>query len=89
VEVDVGPPRAKTVHGIVRTARGLAASGARVTAMFDNRETATAVADGDGKYTLKTYAGAAIVAGDGDHVANGTVGTANVDDEQVDLVLGR
>ncbi len=85
VELDLGPPRPKTIHGTVSDRKGPIA-GARVTALADSHA-ATVRADSAGHYTIQTYAGAQLVVGDGAHVVNVTVGHANVPDEQIDLVV--
>jgi hypothetical protein len=87
VEVDVGAPRGKTVHGVVRDVAGNAVEGARVTAVVQDREAATVRTDAAGRYTLQTSSGAQLVAGKGEHVGRASVGRANVASEQVDLVL--
>ena len=86
VELDVGPPRAKLVHGVVRDGHGEPVALARVTAMVDSRESATARTDDAGRYSLRTFGGATLTATTDDRVARGVVGRANVVDEQLDLV---
>ncbi|HUJ62038.1 MAG TPA: carboxypeptidase regulatory-like domain-containing protein [Kofleriaceae bacterium] len=86
VELDLGPPRAKTVHGIVRDRDARPIANARVTSVFEGNH-ASATTDADGRYTLGSYAGAQLVAGDGDHVGSGVVGRANISDEEVDLTV--
>lgn len=87
MSVDLGAARDKNVHGIVRDEHGEPASGARVTALIDEKEATTVRADANGRYTLTTRAGAQIIAGDGGKNGRATVGTANVPSEEVDVVL--
>lgn len=87
VSIRLGASRDKAVTGVVRDANGEPASGARVTAVVDEREATTVRTDTDGRYTLTTRSGAQIIAGDGGKSGRATVGTANVPSEQVDIVL--
>jgi hypothetical protein len=87
VELAIGEPHTKHVHGTVRDASGHPVANARVTAVVDSAEATTVRADDSGNFTLTTEGGAELVAGNGIHVGRGTVGRANVDDERVDLVL--
>lgn len=87
ISVDLGAARDKAVHGIVRDLHGEPASGARVTALIDEKEATTVRTDANGRYTLTTRAGAQIIAGDGGKSGRATVGAANVPSEQVDVVL--
>jgi hypothetical protein len=72
---------------IVRDEHGEPASGARVTALLDEKEATTVRTDANGRYTLTTRAGAQIIAGDGGKTGRATVGTANVPTEEVDVTL--
>lgn len=86
VQIDVGPPREKTVVGRV-TNDGKPVAGATVTAVTDDSKIASATTDADGSYTLKTYSGATVSV-----IAEGMeqysqVGNANVDREQLDFDL--
>ncbi len=87
IEVEAGMPRDKAVSGVVRGEDGKPVADARVTAVFHEREAATARTDAAGRYMLLTHAGAQLVAGKGDRVGRAIVGRANVASEQVDLVL--
>ena len=87
LSVDLGAARDKNVHGIVRDEHGEPASGARVTALLDEKEATTVRTDASGRYTLTTRAGAQIIAGDGGKTGRATVGTANVPSEEVDVTL--
>ncbi len=88
VELDLGTPRDKTVHGTVRDAAGNAVPNARITSIVDNKEVATIRADGTGSFTLSTRSGAQLVAASGTQVGGASVGRANVLRERVDVVLG-
>jgi len=87
IEIPLGEPRVKQVHGLVRDADGKPVANARVTAVVDNSEAVTVRSDDSGRFTLKTHAGAQLVAGNGIRVGRGTVGRANITEERVDLVL--
>jgi hypothetical protein len=87
--LDLGPPHEKTIHGIVRdnTDRGI--PNAVVSATFGDAPPVTTQTDGTGRYSLKTYSGAAIVASTDQGVGFASVGLANVPDEQVDISVGK
>jgi hypothetical protein len=87
IELELGEPIEKQVHGTVRDASGKPVARARVTAIVDTHETITVRTDDDGKFSLRTQAGAQLVAGNGKRVGRAPVGHANVPSEQVDLVL--
>lgn len=87
MSVDLGTSRDKLVLGVVRDTKGDPVSGARVTALVDEKEATTVRTDSDGRFKLTTRAGAQIIAGDSGKSGRGTVGTANVPSEQVDVVL--
>ncbi|MGN6103813.1 MAG: carboxypeptidase regulatory-like domain-containing protein, partial [Kofleriaceae bacterium] len=86
VEVPVGPPRKKTVHGVVRDEAGRPVASAQVAMMFED-DHAVATTDSSGRYTIETFSGALLVAGAEGGSGNARVGLANVDREQVDIVL--
>jgi len=58
--LDLGPPHEKTIHGIVRDSADRAIPNAVVSATFGEEPPVTAHTDGTGRYSLKTYSGAAI-----------------------------
>ncbi|MCX5745025.1 MAG: carboxypeptidase-like regulatory domain-containing protein [Proteobacteria bacterium] len=85
-EVDIGPPRAKTVHGRV-TRAGQPVGNARIVTYVD-RDEVTATTDNDGRYTLHTFSRASIAVYEGeDYRTGGRVGGANVDQEEMDFEL--
>jgi hypothetical protein len=86
VELALGPPRAKTITGIVRDATGSPVSHVVVAARYDDDDVTTTT-DGIGRYTLSTFSGADLTATSGKLSAFATVGMANVDAETVDLAL--
>src|SRR5204862_976603 len=88
VELELGPPHAKTVHGVVRDADGRIVRDALVTANYKSGRTTVTRTDDAGRYTLQTFSGAAISADAEGAQGLATVGAANVDDEQVDITLG-
>jgi hypothetical protein len=88
VDVAIGPPRETTVRGVVRDREGRAIGNASVSAVLRGRDTATTRSDDDGRYELRTYGGAQIVAGDGSRVGYGVVAHAAVVEQVVDVVLG-
>jgi hypothetical protein len=86
--LDLGTPRVKTVHGVVRDGSGQPVGAAHVTATSSAAHaSASALTDGSGRFAITTYAGAQLTAGDGEHVASADIGHANVTDEQVELVV--
>ena len=83
VVLDLGPPVARTVHGVVRDANGKPLAGAQVTASYEGGGDVTATTDASGGYTLKTFAGATLTA-----AARGRIGFAQVGGgDQVDLAV--
>jgi hypothetical protein len=95
-ELDLGPPRAKTVRGVVRDHTGKALAGALVTASYQTGQTGeapgeapgatTARTDDAGAYSLKTFSRASLRATAPGLVGFAQVGGANVDSEQVDII---
>lgn len=61
LELDLGPPRAKVIHGTV-TDGGRPVDGAAVTAVFEDEPAATTTTDSAGRYTLRTFVGARLSA---------------------------
>jgi protocatechuate 3,4-dioxygenase beta subunit len=78
------------VHGVVRDAAGQPVAGAAVIAAQpdDDAHTTATMTDAAGRYTLRAAAGATVRASAGGQVGDAQVGGANIDAEQVDLVLG-
>lgn len=87
IEIDLGPPRAKTVRGVVRDGAGAPLAGAVVIATYQSKADATTRTDAHGAYTIKTFSGAAVRATLHDRAGFAQVGGANVDAEQVDIVV--
>ena len=88
LELDLGTPRGKTVHGVVRDGNGKPVPDARVTSTSAaSHATASARTDGAGRFTIGTFSGAQLIVGDGEHVATADIGHANVPEELVDLVV--
>jgi hypothetical protein len=86
--LELGSPRVKTVHGVVRDGSGQPVGAAHVTATSSAAHaSASALTDSSGHFAITTYAGAQLTAGDGEHVASADIGHANVTDEQIDLVV--
>lgn len=91
IELDLGQPRDKTVRGVVRddAGRPVAAAIVRVVGPDDDpRSAAVTRSDPAGAYTLRAYSGANLSAAAGGQLGTAQVGGANVDVEQVDLVIG-
>ena len=86
VQLDLGMPRDKRVTGIVRDHEGNGVAGANVTALYE-RQTAVAITDEDGRFTIETFAGATISADHGGARGEIDVSLANVARERVELVL--
>jgi len=86
VELDLGPPVARTVHGVVRDAAGQPLAGVQVTATDQGDGDVTATTDASGAYSLNTFSGATVSA-----IAHGRIGFAQVGGAggggQVDLVV--
>lgn len=87
IELDLGSPRAKTVHGVVRDATGKPMPGVIVTSTYQGKGDTVVRTDASGAYTIKTFSGAALRARAPGRVGFAQVGGANVDTEQVDLVV--
>jgi hypothetical protein len=88
VEVAIGPPRPKTIHGTVRDRESRPITGAIVrTSGSEEESTVIARTDGTGRYTLAAYSGAHIIAMEGERAGYALAGRANVDDEEVDIVV--
>ena len=87
VELAIGPPRGKSVSGLVRDEGGRPVPSVIVTAAYDDGARVTATTDATGRYQLKTFSGADLMATTGQRSGFGRVGMANVDAETVDLVL--
>jgi protocatechuate 3,4-dioxygenase beta subunit len=88
VELALGPPHAKTVHGVVRDADGRIVRDALVTAAYKGGRTAVTRTDDAGRFTLQTFSGATLSADFDGAQGLATVGMANIDEEQVDITLG-
>ena len=86
VDLALGPPRAKTVSGIVRDEAVNPVPRVVVTASHGDEEV-SATTDANGHYTLSTFSGATLTASSGRNTGFGTVGMANVNAETVDLAL--
>ena len=84
--LDLGPPRAKHVHGVVRDEANRPVAHAEITATQGDGET-TATTDAVGRYALDTFSGASLFATSAGMAAFAEVGMGNVDDEEVDLEL--
>jgi protocatechuate 3,4-dioxygenase beta subunit len=90
IELAIGEPQDRTVRGVVRDAAGQPVAGAVVTAAQpdDDARAAAAMTDAAGAYTLRAASGATLRAAAHGQVGEARVGGANIDAEQVDLVLG-
>ncbi|MBS1120529.1 MAG: signal protein [Deltaproteobacteria bacterium] len=90
LELAIGPPHAKQIHGIVRDDAGHPIAGASIFAAYEELEEApevTATTDGAGRYSITTVSGATLFASLGTQHGVGAVSMTNADTEQVDLVL--
>jgi protocatechuate 3,4-dioxygenase beta subunit len=90
IELDLGEPHDKTVRGVVRDPAGKPIAEAIVGVVRgddDTRPAATARTDAAGAYTIKAFSGANLSATVHGKVGHARVGGANVDSEQVDLVV--
>jgi hypothetical protein len=90
IELAIGELREKTVRGVVRDAAGQPVAGAVVTAARpdDDARAAAAMTDAAGGYTIRAVSGATLRASARGQVGEARVGGANIDAEQVDLVIG-
>jgi len=84
--LDVGPPRAKHVHGVVRDASNRPVAHAEITATQGDGET-TVTTDAVGRYALDTFSGASLFATSAGTSGFAEVGMGKVDDEEIDLEL--
>ena len=64
VELELGPPRAKTVHGVVLDCRRASGPELPVTATLDGVQSDAVTTDGSGHYFVHAFAGSTISAGD-------------------------
>jgi hypothetical protein len=87
VELELGTPTEKLVHGIVRDGARAPVENARVTARLGDRVIDTVATDADGHYAVHAVAGAELTASANSHTERATVGLANVADEQLDISL--
>jgi hypothetical protein len=91
LELNLGEPREKTVHGTVRDTAGKPIAGAVVTALRTDDQAgldaATTRTNDAGAFTIKAFSGASLTATARGRVGGAMVGGANVDAEQVDLVI--
>jgi hypothetical protein len=88
VELELGPPHPKTVRGTVRDEDGRPVPDALVTAAYKTDRNTLTRTDGTGRYSLQTFSGATINVEAQGSSGLASVGTANVDEEQVDVTLG-
>jgi hypothetical protein len=88
LDLDLGPPLPKVVHGIVRDPDGKPIADAFVIAKRSETADATARTDATGSYTLTTASGATLRASAHSRIGYAQVGGANIEREQVDLVVG-
>jgi hypothetical protein len=90
IDLALGEAQDKTVRGMVRDAAGQSVAGAVVTAAQpdDDARAAAAMTDATGAYTLRAASGATLRAAAHGQVGEARVGGANIDAEQVDLVIG-
>jgi hypothetical protein len=91
VELDLGPPHVKTVHGIVRDAAGRPVAGAHITAIKLGEEDSSigevATSDASGAYTIMAVSGAGLNVSVDSRAGFATVGQAVADSEQIDVVV--
>ena len=87
VELELGPPPSKRVHGVVLDDARAPVANARVTARVGERVIDTVTTDADGRFELNAVGGAELSASAGGPLARATVGLANVADEELDVVL--
>jgi hypothetical protein len=87
VELALGPPHPKHVHGTVRDHDGRVVANVRVAASTDGGLSVSAQTDDAGRYEIDSVSGARVIANDGHQVGYGAVGHANVPDEEVDIVV--
>lgn len=89
VELDLGPPRSKRVRGIVLDRDRRPVDGAVVTASGSPRSPAAVRTDAQGRFELTAAPGADLTASGKDLTGYAQVGRANVDEELVEVRLGR
>ncbi|MBL0218655.1 MAG: carboxypeptidase regulatory-like domain-containing protein [Myxococcales bacterium] len=88
LELDLGPPHAKAVHGTVRDDAGRPVPHVLVSAAYKAERNAMISTDDAGRFRLQTYSGATLTVEAAGGSAMASVGMANVEDEEVDLTLG-
>ncbi|MDQ3366519.1 MAG: carboxypeptidase-like regulatory domain-containing protein [Myxococcota bacterium] len=91
VELRLGPPRAKTASGVVRDRQGRPQAGVDVTSteptIGGTVATDAVTTDAAGRFEIATVSGATLEVVSSRVVGEGTVGLANIDREQVDIVV--
>jgi hypothetical protein len=90
LELTLGEPHDKTVRGTVRDGAGQPIAGAVVSVERPEDQGdvgATTRSDAAGSYAIKAFSGALLRAAARGKIGHGMVGGANVDTEQVDLVI--
>jgi hypothetical protein len=90
LELDLGEPHDKTVRGVVRDGAGRPIADAIVSVVRgddDARPAVVARTDASGAYAIKAFSGAKLCAAARGKVGHARVGGANIDTEQVDVVI--
>lgn len=88
IELAIGPPHPKVVHGTVHDDAGRPVAGARIVAMVEGSDAQVeAISDDAGRFTVATVSGAYLYAHDDHRHGTAEVGRANVREEQVDILV--
>jgi hypothetical protein len=87
VDLDLGPPHQKLVHGIVRDGAGNAVANAVVTSGGDDGDAEMTKTDSTGRFTIKAYSSTMILVATDQGSGMAKVGGANVPDEEVEITV--
>ena len=83
-DLELGPPRAITVHGVVMDTTKQRLAGVHVQAVRTNEEERSTITDAAGAFTIDTYVGAILLVGNNERMTTVEVDTTG----QVEIELG-
>jgi len=87
VDLDLGPPHEKLVHGVVRDQSGSPVTDATVTSGGPDIDPELAKTDANGRFTIKAFSGTMIIAATDRGSGMAKVGGANISDEEVEITV--
>ena len=84
LELDIGPPRAKLISGVVRDIDDLPLADITIRATLDGIESESVTSDGSGRYRIHAFSGSRLMA---DYSGSRRVSHDNVDQEEIDIYV--